>query len=216
MLKKLLLAATATVAFAGTANAAYIVVDGINTVSGVAPLNNFSSNLAGEGLTAFTLDYSSVTISPSIRVNVYRVASESGYQNTLEAFGSGPIAEPGPQPKSGWTPNDLVASSPLFSGSLAGAINFFSNGAGAPVTFGSTQLGIFLPTGFSGSTYSTNTLWVGFDDSRYIQPHDNHDDYIIRISAVPEPATWLTMIAGFGLVGYQLRRRTTKVAATAA
>src|SRR3546814_13788187 len=69
----------------------------------------------------------------------------------LTAFGSGPISEPGPQPVSGWTPNDLVASTPLFSGDLSGAINFFSNGAGDPLTFNSFQVGIFLPTGFQGS-----------------------------------------------------------------
>src|SRR3546814_1308671 len=100
----------------------------------------------------------------------------------------------------------------LFSGDLSGAINFFSNGAGDPLTFNSFQVGIFLPTGFQGSSYHTQHLWVGFDDSRYIDPNDNHDDSIIRISAVPAPATWLTMIAGFGLVGYQLRRRGAKLA----
>src|SRR3546814_2485508 len=78
-------------------------------------------------------DWSSDVCSSDLEV--YRVASESGYLNTLTAFGSGPISEPGPQPVSGWTPNDLVASTPLFSGDLSGAINFFSNGAGDPLTF---------------------------------------------------------------------------------
>jgi hypothetical protein len=32
-------------------------------------------------------------------------------------------------------------------------------------------------------------------------------------NAVPEPAVWAMMIAGFGLVGYAARRRTTAVAA---
>src|SRR3546814_20847133 len=91
-----------------------------------------SDLLAGEGFTLFTKDYGSVSVVGSSRIEVYRVASESGYLNTLTAFGSGPISEPGPQPVSGWMPNDLVASTPLFSGDLSGAINFFSNGAGAP------------------------------------------------------------------------------------
>lgn len=38
----------------------------------------------------------------------------------------------------------------------------------------------------------------------------------INIAAVPEPATWLTMIAGFGLVGFQLRRARNKVATVVA
>ena len=33
------------------------------------------------------------------------------------------------------------------------------------------------------------------------------------IPGVPEPSTWLTMIAGFGLVGYQMRRRKGSVSA---
>src|SRR3546814_6423373 len=69
-----------------------------------------SDLLAGEGFTLFTKDYGSVSVVGSSRIEVYRVASESGYLNTLTAFGSGPISEPGPQPVSGWTPNDLVAS----------------------------------------------------------------------------------------------------------
>lgn len=217
MLKKILLAATATMALSGAANAA-IIVSGITNVTGVSSKNDFRTDLANEGLTQFTMNYSDVILTSNLRVEVYRVASESALNNTMDAFGSGPIAEPGTNPlKSGWTPNDLVASAPAYAGSLAGMINFFSDGQGGAITFGSTQVGIFLPSDFAGgSTYKTNHLWVGFDDSRYIQPHDNHDDYIIRISAVPEPATWLTMIAGFGLVGYQLRRRATvKVSAAA-
>src|SRR3546814_5357219 len=70
-----------------------------------APLNNFAGQLAGEGFTLFTEDYGSVSVVGSSRIEVYRVASESGYLNTLTAFGSGPISEPGPQPVSGWTPN---------------------------------------------------------------------------------------------------------------
>ncbi len=35
-------------------------------------------------------------------------------------------------------------------------------------------------------------------------------------SATPEPATWLTMILGFGLVGAGLRRRRAKVTFAAA
>ncbi len=216
MLKKILLAATAVAAFHGSANAAVFVVDGIGAVTNVANANDFKSDLAGEGLTRLTHDYSSVSVvGIAAKVSVYRVASESGYLNTLTAFGSGPIAEPNPQPLSAWTPNDLVASTPVFSGSLAGAINFFSNGLGAGVTFNNPELGIYLPTGFQGSQYLTHDLWVGFDDSKFITPFDDHDDFIIRISAVPEPATWLTIIAGFGLVGYQLRRSNRKLASVA-
>jgi hypothetical protein len=65
-------------------------------------------------------------------------------------------------------------------------------------------------------------LYLGFDD----QPgkaDDNHDDIIIRVTAipfadpgggaVPEPASWAMLIAGFGLVGAAQRRRKAVAAA---
>src|SRR3546814_15415919 len=54
VLKKILLAATAAVAFAGPASAASIVVSDINTVEGVAPPTTFAGQLAGEGFPLFT------------------------------------------------------------------------------------------------------------------------------------------------------------------
>lgn len=196
---------TCTALVSVPASAAVIVVSGIGTVGGVSPVNNFKTNLSGIGLTSFTNDYGSVdVVGTPAKVSVYRVASESSFHNTLTAFGSGPIAEPGPQPLSGWTPNDLVASA-VYVGTLADVIKFFSDGVVPSFTFNSDRLGIFLPTGFAGPKYVTNNLYVGFDDVTR-DPDDNHDDYIIRISVVPEPAAWLTMIAGFGMIGLSLRR----------
>lgn len=58
-------------------------------------------------------------------------------------------------------------------------------------------------------------IYVGFED--IVGPRDpnfkndwDYDDhqFIFRIQAVPEPASWLMMIAGFGLVGFAARRKT--------
>jgi hypothetical protein len=38
------------------------------------------------------------------------------------------------------------------------------------------------------------------------------DDYQVTIAAVPEPASWALMIAGFGAVGVSLRRRPVRLA----
>jgi len=41
-------------------------------------------------------------------------------------------------------------------------------------------------------------------------------DFLVQtVSAAPEPATWMTMILGFGLIGYALRARRGNAAATA-
>jgi hypothetical protein len=44
---------------------------------------------------------------------------------------------------------------------------------------------------------------------------DNHTvGYFLRTNIVPEPATWMMLITGFGLVGYALRRRAPQGLAT--
>ncbi len=49
-------------------------------------------------------------------------------------------------------------------------------------------------------------------------PGSNTNRFVVEdiAAAVPEPATWLMMILGFGLVGSQLRRRNGKLALSAA
>lgn len=206
MWKNLLVASAATLAFAAPASAAVILVSGIGSSANIASNNDFRSDLSSLGLTRYTSNYQSAAIvgKPAL-ISIYRVASEGTYNDTLQADGSGPIVKPGPSPKSGWTPDDLVAQF-TYSGDLSGIISFKSNNKGPVLTFNNPQVGIFLPKGFTGTTYQTNQLFVGLDDST---PHrdNDYDDYIIRISAVPEPTTWLTLIAGFGIIGFQLRSR---------
>ncbi len=69
----------------------------------------------------------------------------------------------------------------------------------------------------AGDIFRSRVLYLGFDD----QPQnadDNHDDLIIRVTAgaIPEPATWAMLIAGFGLVGLAARRRRATLAHRAA
>ena len=39
------------------------------------------------------------------------------------------------------------------------------------------------------------------------------DNLVLSANVVPEPASWMLMITGFGLVGVAARRRTTAIAA---
>jgi hypothetical protein len=82
--------------------------------------------------------------------------------------------------------NGTLSASPV-SGALAGQ-NFASLNNGA---FRYLQ---FLPTGVAsanGACCGSNVY--GLNE--------------LRVSAVPEPATWAMMLAGFGLMGFGLRRR---------
>lgn len=74
------------------------------------------------------------------------------------------------------------------SGVWNGASKFFSTGAATSVTLSFVDL---------NKTAGGNDF--GIDD--------------ITLSAVPEPAAWALMIAGFGFVGLGLRRRTSALAA---
>ena len=65
-----------------------------------------------------------------------------------------------------------------------------------------TQSGTFafgISSAVTGNGWGANEYWAGFND--------------ITTGAVPEPASWAMMIAGFGLVGAAARRRRTVIAA---
>lgn len=69
------------------------------------------------------------------------------------------------------------------------------------ITLGSTR---FDPPSSGSFTAPTLTQGSGFD-SGYFGPN-----FRVLTSAVPEPASWALMIAGFGLIGWAMRRRSPK------
>lgn len=207
MLKKLMLAATAMTAFAAVpANAALFTVSGGSPSSPLDADNSFKANLEGLGFDTLVKGAGlTVNFTGTKGINVYVVAAESGYTNKFY-IGSGTFTE-----------HDESFDINRWIGIVASAsgIGFKANGSGSLQGPGSDGFGVFTK-GWTGS-YSANELYLGFDDQNGgPRDDDNHDDFIVRISAVPEPATWLTMVAGFGLVGYQLRRRSSKVASAVA
>jgi hypothetical protein len=212
--------ALASMAAAGPASAAFVVNVGapISNVVGVG--NDFAGNLTALGLDKMTADSATITLSGKATLTFDYIASESGFNNTFTA-GALSYTETG---------NKLWSTPPVLIGSFvqaAGPINnwFFSSSGNpnGPFGIGHNAFGIFIPAHVGvGSTWSTSVLYLGFDD----QPgkaDDNHDDIIIRVTAipfadpgggaVPEPASWAMLIAGFGLVGAAQRRR--KAVATA-
>lgn len=95
-------------------------------------------------------------------------------------------------------------------------INGFTAPFGSLVGLVGTQYQL-LGTNFSGSFTDAGTLQLFYWDT------NNGDNFgtvaanvvIRQQSAVPEPGTWLMMLAGFGAVGVAVRRRRTAIALTA-
>ncbi len=101
------------------------------------------------------------------------------------------------------------------------ASHWYDSVAGAP------QLGILDPTSGNGQMQAVTGLdLAAFDAMGYNIAASARDNGAYRVTtaniysqfqaqvgpAVPEPATWAMMIAGFGLVGGAMRRRRTSVA----
>lgn len=87
----------------------------------------------------------------------------------------------------------LIAPPPAVD--IAGSIP----GAAADVTTLPQIVGASAP-GAIGSTPGSGGGQVSFPKSEPHQP-------VTPVSAVPEPGTWATMLLGFGLIGWRLRRR---------
>ena len=66
---------------------------------------------------------------------------------------------------------------------------------------------------YAGGEYGIpKGTYVGFEDIAWGGDKDYDDLQFVWKNTVPEPATWAMMIAGFGLVGGALRRRTAQPA----
>lgn len=114
-----------------------------------------------------------------------------------------------------WTPNTLANTVQILS-SISGNTIDFTVGTG--ILSGKTIIGIHRGASTAGGTQSTAFFrWDNLKPTDKITLNigglSSSTLYITTFSVVPEPATWLLMIAGVGLVGWQLRRRrqTTKV-----
>jgi hypothetical protein len=175
--------------------------------------NDYKSNLAANGLHAYTADLATISLPWKAKVKFEFWGSESGFSDGFKAGGGAISVVENGSGKLPWMARSMGTL--VYNG---GNITdwFFTSVQGTPLAgIGHTAFGIFVPQGTQvGSTYKSSVLFLGFDD----QPtnfDDNHDDIIIKVTAmaVPEPASWAMLIAGFGLVGAAARRRRTVVAA---
>jgi len=117
--------------------------------------------------------------------------------------------------------NQLFGDSRFSTGTLNGdgrqASHWKDSAAGVP------QIGILDPTSGRGQMQEVTALdlaaydAIGWGINFNVLANSGYrfttaDAYrAFATPAVPEPATWLTLIMGFGLMGYSLRRRSAKV-----
>jgi nitrous oxidase accessory protein NosD len=195
-------ALVAAVALAAPATAASFTVTAGSPIQAIPGNNDFQGDLAALGLTQYTGSGASVTLNLNRKVRFEYMGSESGFMDSFKGGSLAPFAE---YNKMTWGPV-LIGEDNFLAGAFTG-VSFSSDFGVALSQIGDASFGIFLPG--SVRSYSSNVLYFGFDD-QLSGIDDNHDDFIVRVTAVPEPASWAMLIAGFGLVGITARRRTMK------
>lgn len=200
----------ATVAIAPSPASSAILIEDIESAVAIPDNFSFKTELEADfSLVSQTGDLSSISVTAPARINFYALGSESGLENTF-LFGALSHTEA----DYAYDPTRLIGSADFTSPGSLGGLVFMSDG-GLPAVPGLSNFGIFLPVGFSGSSYLTDTLVFGYDDGG--ASDDDYDDFVIlaQISPIPEAHTWALLVAGFGLVGWQMRRSRARGLSTA-
>jgi hypothetical protein len=183
-----------------------IAFTGTNPIPGN---NDFAGNLAAAGLTQLTTTGATITLSEDAQILFEFLGSESGFSDTFFTTGALPnlsyTETSSPPGENHFASPIIIGVDQLFAGNLRFFLNFSSSGPGADATIGDDGFGIFLgPNALSGLT--TNVFYLGYDD-QINQQDDDHDDFIVRATVLPEPGTWAMMLLGFGAAGFAMRRQ---------
>lgn len=199
MKKMIFLATAAIVAAAAPAAAVTFTVTPVSTAA-MPGNNDFRNNLSAQGLTRLTTVGATISLSQTTRLRFDYMGSESGFVDRFKV-GAAEFTETN---KSAWGPTPMFTA--LQAGGTIGNWLFTSNQGAVDRGIGTREFAIFLPEKLVDGRFITNTLFLGFDD-QISGRDDDHDDFIVRVTAVPEPQMWAMMIAGFGLVGSARRRQ---------
>lgn len=230
VMKKFLAAVAATFLLASPASATLKIVDLGSGIGGINAGNSFATGIANFfGVTVGEVKFISgfdLFANQSGSIQFTAVGSEGSFDDSFQVSGATTFSESTfsiPAPLTGalnlpGTPAGILnvaANQQLGVGDVSFSTAGGVDGAAIvpPGTFGpgTSQFGAF----FVGDPNSVQTVIFGFDDNG-ANVDDNHDDLLIVASYVPEPSTWLMMIAGFGLIAMHLKARRRNAAATVA
>lgn len=198
MHKSIIGAALAVASFTAVPAAAAFFTVTPGSVFTIPGNNDFKGPLNGLGLFNYTTVGASITLNSSRQVKFEYMGSESG---DVDGFKAGSLAAFFENNKAVFGA-ELIGVDTFASGAFTN-VNFIGQGGNSNV--GDESFGIFLPA-LLGGNYASNVLYFGFDD-QINNADDNHDDFIVRVTAVPEPTTWAMLVLGFGLIGVSARRR---------
>jgi hypothetical protein len=159
-------------------------------------------NFAAGG--SFTITYMEGTTSNGLGSSSYDANGEQDYQIGVGYHYDGSSGQP--------FPGDFTLTNPTYLSELIGTFaNASGTVVGTPFALGDTATTVVAPSGATQLLLGINDD-IFSDNGGYLKVQVDGPS---AVGALPEPASWAMMIAGFGMVGATLRRRRSEVSAKA-